>query len=108
SRPWTGTDLVSTPAVRAPTSFLLDEVGQVRRVPENGDALQLGNELLEQLQALPSEISGDLDQPRDVAPRIRHARHQPDLDRIVNPHEDDRHLRRRSPSRKRGQRGTRP
>src|SRR5262249_3885397 len=52
-------------------------------------------------QALPSEISRVLAQPRDIAPGTRQARHQSDLDRIVNAHNDDRHLRRRTPSGKR-------
>src|SRR5262249_41603699 len=82
-------------------AFLWDEVSEMRRVPEKGDAPQLGNEFLDQLQPLPAEISRGLAQSRDVAPGMPHARHESDLYRIVNVHKDDGHLRRRTPGRKR-------
>ena len=60
---------------------------------EHCDALELGHELPQQLQALPKEISRAEGQPRDVPPRAAQTRRDAEFDGVVYAHKDDGHRR---------------
>ena len=62
----------------------------IRWVPEDGDAGELGNRFLEQLQLLANQLRRDPPGSCDISTRPREARDEPVLDRIGDRRDDDR------------------
>src|SRR5215470_2202524 len=100
---WTGTDLVSTPTVRAATStpFFWARLVRFAGCQRIATRLSLGRSSLSSSKRFPPRSVEIWLSPVTLPPGTRHARHQPDLCRSVNVHKDDWHLRRRTPGRKR-------